>query len=225
MQPWVDKSGYSGQNSLQYDKSLSYLNRYESHQQRAGSSNSSGFRTQSERPLQDPFISKQNQAYNSSPMTHQFSPIPTQDYDTPFDGADVLNLLNSASYSDAVYSDDLNPDSTTYLSHRHQVDTQHGLAELQKLKQWKDFILSDDIVGYLEKSTYTEDIYGMPIIGDLIQEAKEEIAQDKPHKAVERLNMIRLHLVQNASGDAEKAAKYAASMKGDEWTKMFTQSL
>ncbi|KAI8890663.1 hypothetical protein K501DRAFT_281646 [Backusella circina FSU 941] len=219
MQPWVDKSGYSGQSSIHYDRNLSYLNQYES--QRAGSS-SSGFRTQSKQPLQEPFTSKQNQTYTPS---HIFSPIPTQDQHTSLDGADVLNLLNSTSYSDAVHSDDLNPDSMTYLSHRHQVDTQHGLAELQKLKQWKEFLLSDDIVGYLANATYIEDIYGVPVIGDLIQEAKEEVAQDKPHKAVERLNMIRLHLVHSASGDANRAAKQAASMKGEEWSKVFTQSL
>ncbi|KAI9273245.1 hypothetical protein EDC94DRAFT_690216 [Helicostylum pulchrum] len=75
----------------------------------------------------------------------------------------------------------------SYISHRHQVDTQHGLAEKEKLALW------------------FEDVYSILVLGQLINQTQEEIKQHK-HDAIDKLSMIRNHLVHKANGDFELAA-------------------
>ncbi|KAI8081114.1 hypothetical protein BDF21DRAFT_418420 [Thamnidium elegans] len=219
MQPWADKSsGSHTTNTLHYDKTLSHLNNNVQHQ-----SSSSGFRTARDTttvPLSSSssleFETRGKQASNYS-----FEPAYTYHQNISLtDGAEVMSFLNSQSYSDQVYSDDLRPDSMSYISHRHQVDTQHGLAEKEKLSQ---LFGTEDIVEYLKNTTYTDDIYGIPVLGQLIKQAQEEMKQHK-HVAIDRLSMIRNHLVHKANGDFELAAQNAFGMTQNDWSNTFLDS-
>lgn len=218
MQPWADKSSGSHTNTLHYDKTLSHLNN-NVHQQ---SSSSSGFRTARDTTVPSfDFETREKQGSSSSNNYNFFTQ--QQQHTMPLtDGAEVMSFLNSQSYSDQVYSDDLRPDSMSYISHRHQVDTQHGLAEKEKLSL---LFGTEDIVEYLKNTTYTEDVYGIPVLGQLIKQAQEEIKQ-QPHKqvAIERLSMIRNHLVYKANGDFELAAQNAFGMSQGDWSSTFLDS-
>ncbi|KAI9273784.1 hypothetical protein EDC94DRAFT_579759 [Helicostylum pulchrum] len=85
------------------------------------------------------------------------------------------------SYSDQVYINYLRLDSTiSYISHRHQVDTRHGLAEKERLALWFG----------LAQRTWSN---------------TRRIKQHK-HDAIDKLSMIRNHLVHKANGDFELVA-------------------
>jgi hypothetical protein len=232
MQSWVDKASTS--NSLHYDKTLSYLNSQHASSSLSSSSSSShqkGFRTAAPAPGSRIATEKELDDYNkySSFASHHFSPLITPpQYESPLDGSDVLSFLNSTEYSDHIHGDDLKPDSMTYISHRHQQDTHQALSEKEKLQQhWTaELLAAEDIVEYLQNADYTQDIYGIPVLGQWIREAKEEILKDDSHKkiAVERLNMIRHHLVQKAMGDPELAARNALQMTQNDWSSSFLDS-
>ncbi|GAA5797019.1 hypothetical protein EDC94DRAFT_594528 [Helicostylum pulchrum] len=219
MQPWADKSSGSHTNTLHYDKTLSHLNN--NVQQQSSSSSSNGFRTARDTTSTVPsFEFETREKQGSSSNNYSFFE-PAQQQTMPLtDGAEVMSFLNSQSYSDQVYSDDLRPDSMSYISHRHQVDTQHGLAEKEKLRL---LFGTEDIVEYLKNTTYTEDVYNIPVLGQLIKQAQEEIKQHK-HVAIDRLSMIRNHLVHKANGDFELAAKNAFGMTQDDWSDTFLDS-
>ena len=110
------------------------------------------------------------------------------------------------------------------------MDTQHALSEKEKLQyHWTTGLLSaEDIVEYLKNTNYTEDIYGIPIIGQWVKEAKEEAMQESASTAeskkvaIERLNMIRNHLIQKANGDPNLAAKNAIEMTENDWSSSFS---
>jgi hypothetical protein len=243
MQPWIEKANSgssSGSSSLHFDKTLSHLNHHSSQQQQQQqSSSSSGFRTSSPSSRNMNMSSTQNVSKEYIPLSQQspynylpynFSPLPTSsDMISLTDGSDVLNFLNSTEYSEHVHGDDLRPDSMSYISHRHQMDTQHGLSEKEKLSQWTaELMATEDIVEYLRTANYTDDIYGIPVIGQWIKEAKEEVDQestsDHNKKAIARLSMIRNHLVEKASGNIELAAENAFRMNESDWSSTFLDS-
>jgi hypothetical protein len=242
MQPWIDKAGGSSSHNstLHYDKNLSHINNYH-HPQSSQQQSTNGFRTSStsssSRDMMNTSTTASNSQYTngmpslSKPFeSYNFSPIySSSDMMSLSDGSDVLSYLNSTNYSEDVHGDDLRPDSVSYISHRHQVDTQHALAEQEKLGQWTtDLMATDDIVEYLRNTNYTDDIYGIPVLGQWIKEAKEEVMEDKTSenskKAIARLSMIRNHLVEQASGDFELAAQNAFRINENDWSSKFLDS-
>lgn len=221
MQPWTEKGGSSTSHSssLQYDRTLSHLNHHPSGQQ---SSSSSGFRTARDNlSTSSDYTEETKTVQNMS--NYSFSPVNTSsDMMSLSDGAEVMSFLNSTSYSDHIHGDDLRPDSMSYISHRHQIDTQHGLAEKEKLTM---LMGTEDIVEYLRNTTYTDDIYGLPVIGQYIKEAKKAIENGGHSKiAIDRLSMIRNHLVEKAHGDFNLAAQNAFRMKENDWSATFLDS-
>lgn len=221
MQPWTDKAGSSQTSSLHYDKSLSHLPSYTTDTSTGRNHTTGKFRT-----LKEPtkFTSDfESMDPTTTQFTHNFFPSPpptTTNSISLSDGGDVLSFLNSTSYSDQVYQDDLRPDSMSYISHRHQMDTQHALAEREK---WISGLLgATDIVAYLEERLYIDDVYGIPVLGQLIKEAQEEIKQsDHTRIAVDRLSMLRNHLVQGALGDVELAVRNAFDLNENDWSSEF----
>lgn len=236
MQPWAEKGSSSSPgnaNSLHYDKTLSYLNNKQSSSS-SSSPKQQGFRTPASHsniaPIDQDEVDHDRRNQYSSFASERFSPmINPPIYENLMDGSDVLSFLNSAEYSDRVHGDDLRPDSSSYISHRHQQDTQQALSEKEKLQRhWTtELLATEDIVAYLQNADYTEDIYGIPVLGQWIREAQKEIQQDDPHHkkvAVERLAMIRQHLVQKANGDPDLAARNAFQMTQHDWTSTFFDS-
>ncbi|KAL0141569.1 hypothetical protein V8B55DRAFT_1490352 [Mucor lusitanicus] len=241
MQPWMDKTtATTSKNSLHFDHTLSHLQQpgSTSQQQPLYKKDIHGFRTLTKGKEKEAFTFDEPQAYTPSQTAFSdYQPAPPigsqfNAYDDPLDGSEVLNFLNAGTaYSDHIHGDDLRPDSTTYISHRHQVDTQHALSEREKLQHhWTTGLLSaEDIVDYLQNTNYTDDIYGIPLIGQWIKEAKEEAKQQKQPNtaeskrvAIERLNMIRQHLIQKANGDPNLAAKNAIEMTENDWSSSFS---
>lgn len=237
MQPWMDKTtATTSKSSLHFDHTLSHLQ--SSQQQPLYKSDMSGFRTLAKGKGKESFDFDEPQAYTPSQKLfseHRFAlPIDSHfnAYDDPLDGSEVLNFLNSGTaYSDHIHGDDLRPDSTTYISHRHQMDTQHALSEKEKLDHhWTTGLLSaEDIVDFLQNTNYTDEIYGIPVIGQWIKEAKEEaMQQEQPNTAeskrvaIARLDMIRHHLIQTAHGDPTLAAKNAIAMTENDWSSSFS---
>ncbi|KAG2208724.1 hypothetical protein INT47_007823 [Mucor saturninus] len=219
MQPWTEKGGSSSrhQSSLNYDHTLSHINQPHQQQQQP----SKGFRTARDSGSSSNYVEDETRQRS----TNEFSPVYTNNSDmlNLGDGADVMNFLNSKSYSDEVYGDDLRPDSMSYISHRHQMDTQHGFAEKEKTLAL--LMETEDIVEYLKKTTYTDDIYGIPVLGQYIKEAKEAVENGAHSKiAVERLNMIRNHLVEKSHGDFNLAAQNAFRINPNDWSSDFLDS-
>ncbi|CAO3586918.1 unnamed protein product [Absidia cylindrospora] len=150
---------------------------------------------------------------------------------SPMDGSEVSAMFNDPSGHDEVYSDDLVADSMSYRSYQHQSDHQHSVAELEKQRQrqMEEWILTDDIISYIEKhdSTYVDDIYGLPpVIAQLVKEAKEELNEngdgtDGQKKAVSRLQMIRDHLIGRSQGNRTLAVQQGLQMKSDDWASFF----
>ncbi|ORZ17250.1 hypothetical protein BCR42DRAFT_414239 [Absidia repens] len=150
---------------------------------------------------------------------------------SPMDGSEVSAIFNDPSGHDEVYSDDLVAGSMSYRSYQHQSDHQHSLSELEKQRQrqMEEWILTDDIISYIEKhdSTYVDDIYGLPpVIAQLVKEAKEELNQngdgtDGQKKAVSRLQMIRDHLIGRSQGNRTLAVQQGLQMKSDDWASFF----
>lgn len=236
MQPWIDKasgsSGGSKSSTLHYDRTLSHLHHYNPSSSSSSSTSSlNGFRTHQQQQADK--IS-QNQ-YPTTTIEQQprskfdFSPIQHSNNQmfSYTDGADVMNFLNSTEYSDEVHGDDLRPDSMSYISHRHQLDTQQGLSEREKLNHhWTtELMAAEDIVEYLMTTNYTEDIYAIPIIGQWIKEAKKEIEIDKTSenskKAIARLSMIRNHLLVNEASGNNNALKM---INESDWSLAFFES-
>lgn len=225
MQPWTEKGGSSsGHNgSLHYDRTLSHLNHHPlSSQQQSSSSGSNGFRTARDNSTTSSNYTEENKSSQKVP-SYNFLPVNTNsDMMSLSDGSEVMSFLNSTRYSDHVHGDDLRPDSMSYISHRHQIDTQHGLAESEKLIE---LMGAEDIVEYLRTTNYTDDIYGIPVLGQYIKEAKEVIENTGHSKiAIERLSMIRNHLVEKAHGDIALAAQNAFGMNENDWSASFLDS-
>ncbi|KAI8343658.1 hypothetical protein BC941DRAFT_411951 [Chlamydoabsidia padenii] len=152
---------------------------------------------------------------------------------SPMDGSQVLALLNESSgaYDKEVHGDDLVAGSMSYQSYQHQSDHQHSLSEfeIQKRRAMEEWILTDDIIAYIEKhdSSYVDDVYGLPpVIANLVKEAKEELKQggdgtDGQQKAINRLQMIRNHLIGRSRGNFTMAVQQGLQMKEDDWAALF----
>ncbi|CAO3638069.1 unnamed protein product [Cunninghamella echinulata] len=175
---------------------------------------------------------------NNNSMTNELIPGSQQHLQlaamSAMDGSEVLSFLNDAPsevYHEEIHGDDLREGSMSYRSYQHQADHQHSLAELEKRRQqsMEAWLLSDDIVNYIEKydSTYIDDVYGLPpVIENLIKEAKEELKEennqeDAPLKAVHRLQMIRNHLMGVANGNKSVAVQQGLNMNNDDWASLF----
>lgn len=85
-----------------------------------------------------------------------------------------------------------------------------------------ELLTTEDIVDYLLNTNYTEDIYGIPILGQYIKEAKQEASAEGTHKAVERLSMIRRHLMSESNGNVQAATQKLFEMKENDWSSFFS---
>ncbi|SAM02056.1 hypothetical protein [Absidia glauca] len=150
---------------------------------------------------------------------------------SPMDGSEVLAMLDESTgvYDQEVHGDDLVAGSMSYQSYHHQSDHQHSIAEFEKQRQrqMEEWILTDDIIAYIEKqdSSYVDDVYGLPpMIANLVKEAKEELKQgdtDGQQKAVSRLQMIREHLIGRSQGNRTLAFQQGLQMKESDWAALF----
>lgn len=242
-------------NTLHHDRTLATGSRY--NPVSAMNQSSSSFRSKTSNPVHtsnynqefDQFTStsfssssKPNVAYsmipNNNSTTNELIPGSQRHLQlaamSAMDGSEVLSFLNDAPsevYHEEIHGDDLREGSMSYRSYQHQADHQHSLAELEKRRQqsMEAWLLSDDIVDYIEKydSTYIDDVYGLPpMIENLIKEAKEELKEgnnqeDAPLKAVHRLQMIRNHLMGVANGNKSVAVQQGLSMKNEDWASLF----
>ncbi|KAI8388516.1 uncharacterized protein BYT42DRAFT_560322 [Radiomyces spectabilis] len=118
------------------------------------------------------------------------------------DGIEVQSFLENGDYYDEIYGDDLNPCSSTYATWSHQLDHRHSLAENHKLGH----LVADDTVEYLHFASYIDDIYGLPSpLSSPMKEARQEEDENVPRQfAVERLTMVRKHLLERAHTGPEK---------------------
>ncbi|KAI9261439.1 hypothetical protein BDA99DRAFT_560315 [Phascolomyces articulosus] len=249
MLPWSDKGGgasSSSSSTLRRDENIASSSQYRS---QSSNADSSRFRSQQQQAQQVPldqgfdtfgsnssnnplgFNSMHHPQQGSRFINNQAPPLPEHNIN---DGADIQAFLNSTAYSDEVYGDDLVPDSTAYLSHRHQVDHHHSMAEQQRLHQWQDLLQAEDIVAYLQEMRYTDDIYGAPpLVEELIKEAQKEVTQeDSYHQgntdqnrttAIQRLTMVRDHLMAEARGNVETAIKQSQQLQQDDWEQIFSR--
>ncbi|KAG2184071.1 hypothetical protein INT44_009086 [Umbelopsis vinacea] len=127
------------------------------------------------------------------------------DLTNPDDSILIHELLQSREYTDAVYSPS---PSQPYIPNAPIPSQQsnHYLANL---------IEAEDIEKYLSQTTYTDDVYSLPVFfQQLIREAKEEIAENKSNSddtehvqiALSRLRMVRDHILSQNGGDVKKAS-------------------
>ncbi|KAI8148963.1 hypothetical protein BJV82DRAFT_663312 [Fennellomyces sp. T-0311] len=233
MLPWSDKGGGSSSTSIQRDENLATGSQYRP----APPGESSRFRSQPQQPPRfddhgfDTFGSQQQP--RSNPLhfpSMQQAPLMNDPAPSMNDGADIQAFLNSTAYTDELYGDDLAQTSVTYGSHRHQVDHAHAVAEQQRKHQWQDLLQAEDIVAYLQEMRYTDDIYGAPpAVEALIKEAQKEIAEPAADTeqsrvtAVDRLAMVRNHLMGQAGGRVEEAVKQGQQMQQDDWEQIFSK--
>ncbi|CAB4485048.1 hypothetical protein RhiirA5_418017 [Rhizophagus irregularis] len=110
------------------------------------------------------------------------------------DGNEIIGFLNSNDYTNQVYNEEFNQ---TTLNGKE--DSKFILEE---------FLENEDIEKYLLKTTYTDDVYGIPkFLKKLIIEAKNELNNNKNDQdenitlkhqrtAIERLKMVRDHLIE-----------------------------
>ncbi|RHZ86228.1 hypothetical protein Glove_53g18 [Diversispora epigaea] len=121
------------------------------------------------------------------------------------DGDKVLDFLNSNFYTIEIY------DTNDELFSCNNLNNLQMELETQDLN---DFMESSDIITYLNKTRYTDDVYGSPLfLKKLIKEAKDELVKvtetSDIHQniAIKRLKMVRDHLIkikerkENIGGD------------------------
>lgn len=125
----------------------------------------------------------------------------------PYDGSVVSDMLNSPNYTDLVYSST----PSTPIS-RTPTSAQHSNLYLANLLE------AEDIVNYLSQATYTDDVYDLPMyVQELITQAKEEVVANdskpkddkKAQSAIDRLKMLREHLLIRSGGDVMQASTAA----------------
>ncbi|ORX49777.1 hypothetical protein DM01DRAFT_339174 [Hesseltinella vesiculosa] len=237
---FADKGGTSTlHNSSHLDQTLATGSHYT---QSSSTSSYQGFRdtNKGKTPLS---LNQEFQQFSSSPIhassshLESLKPAPPPDPSvlasiiSPLDGAEVFAFLDHGDYEQEVNGDDLIEGSMSYRSYQHQADHQHSLAELalQRQRALETWMLSEDIVDYIDKSdsAYVDDVYGLPpVIQSLVKEAKEELNAGAPGeastgRAVNRLRMIRDHLISRSQGDPRLAAQQTMSMSNDDWASMF----
>ncbi|KAI7863932.1 hypothetical protein BDF14DRAFT_1838716 [Spinellus fusiger] len=230
---WSEKPGSSRHTTLQHDELLAESSHYSSSTQ----GQKPVFRTTTtsvrHHDMGLPWTVKDTTpVYSLLEKGSILQPQLLHDSQPMMDGGEVQALLNSSHFSDAVYSDDLYAESTTYTSYHHSLDHEHSLAEKmlsQQQKTLENLLSAEDIVAYLQDTRYTNDIHGLPPnVQSLIKEAREEVQQDhesshKPRHAVHRLEMIRAHLMKSAQGNTKVAAQNA--LKENEWDHYFMDKI
>jgi hypothetical protein len=130
---------------------------------------------------------------------------PLNDLTNPEDSILIQELLHSREYTDAVYSPS---PSQPYIPNAPVLSQQPNLY-------LANLIETDDIEKYLLQTTYTDDVYSLPVFfQQLIREAKEEVAENKSNSddtehvrtALSRLRMVRDHILLQNFGDVRKAS-------------------
>ncbi|KAG0172759.1 hypothetical protein DFQ29_008263 [Apophysomyces sp. BC1021] len=222
MNPWSDKAGPSTQKSIRHDETLASTSRYTP----TTSTSQEAFRThrgQATGGLDDGSFESFGQSQSSGTFfgnRGSFEPVGNP-AERVVDGADIQAFLNTTAYTDELHGDDMDPTSSSYRSYRHQNDHEHSIAEKERQNQLSHFFQVGDIVSYLQESSYVDDIYGLPpALQSLVKEAQQEIQNDdgqNPRKAVERLRMVRQHLVGRAQGNTVSAVQQATQMNDSEW--------
>lgn len=153
------------------------------------------------------FNSKSRASIPFTPELPQYSmkEAPLNDLTNPDDSILIQELLQSREYTDAVYSPSPSQPNIANAS----IPSQQSNVYLANLLE------AEDIEKYLSQTTYTDDVYSLPVFfQQLIREAKEEVAENKSNSddtehvrtALSRLQMVRDHILSQNSGDIRKAA-------------------
>ncbi|RIA91254.1 hypothetical protein C1645_822317 [Glomus cerebriforme] len=143
------------------------------------------------------------------------------------EGNEILGILNTNNYTNQVYNEDFNQ-----ITSKRQKDY-NFLGNSGNIKfDLEEFLESEDIQKYLLKTSYTDDVYGIPIIlKELINEAKDELNNQnvkddndntlkQQSTAIERLKMVRDHLIEKRklnNGNNDDDDKLLNNWL-DEWT-------
>lgn len=173
----------------------------------------SSFRS-SHAPL-NPAIQDEWSEFNSGyRASTQFAPDRVQRGDPiiesphPEDSRCIQEFLRSQDYTNSVYS--ISPARSSISI--TPVSAEHTNLYLANLLE------AEDIEHYLAQSTYTDDVYDLPeYIQRLITEAKEEVRlneskpedTEKTRSALNRLKMVRAHLLTQSGGDIMQASTAA----------------
>ncbi|CAJ0745910.1 21141_t:CDS:2 [Entrophospora sp. SA101] len=118
------------------------------------------------------------------------------------DGREIIEFLNSNNYTSEIYDNTVEEEEREIAN----IDA-NASSHSYNYKDVEGFLESEDILEYLKQTRYTDDVYGIPkFIKKLIKEARDEMLNDNdqnnPHQktALERLKMIRDHLLMNRDG-------------------------
>ncbi|CAJ0905982.1 1910_t:CDS:2 [Entrophospora sp. SA101] len=149
-------------------------------------------------------ISNQNQSNSNNNnndlyLEDSISEFQKEDDD---DGREIIEFLNSNNYTSEIYDNTVEEEEREIAN----IDA-NASSHSYNYKDVEGFLESEDILEYLKQTRYTDDVYGIPkFIKKLIKEARDEMLNDNdqnnPHQktALERLKMIRDHLLMNRDG-------------------------
>lgn len=152
------------------------------------------------------FNSNSRESVTFTPKMPQYGTeeVSLNDLSNPDDSILIQELLQSREYTDAVYS----PSPSQPNIENTSIPSQQPNVYLANLLE------AEDIEQYLAQTTYTDDVYALPVFFQrLIREAKEEVAGNKSNSddtehvrsALSRLQMVRDHLLSQNNGDVRKA--------------------
>ncbi|KAG9296942.1 hypothetical protein G9A89_006897 [Geosiphon pyriformis] len=143
------------------------------------------------------------------------------------DGTEVLSFLNSGEYTHEVYKPfDMDLFELMEGHSRHFSSNLNHLPNAA-LSYLDGLLETEDIMGYLSEIRYSDDIYGLPeFFTHLIHEAKNEISKNKGKEvdqgntdeihqtAIERLRMLRNHLVETRNKNKNSGIKKFREVNG-----------
>ncbi|RUP49112.1 hypothetical protein BC936DRAFT_143270 [Jimgerdemannia flammicorona] len=163
------------------------------------------------------------QEYNS----YLSSPHPYSHPDHGHDGAAVLDFLSRpTAYADEVYAFS---DSDLSSSRFSTPDRSTSLTPPTALSSiyLTNLITTEDVATYLAQTTYTDDVHELPLfLQRLISEARKEVALERSgegaggdvaqHRALDRLKMVREHLLMKIGGDVGMIPRDVGSVLSEE---------
>ncbi|GAB5587501.1 hypothetical protein Unana1_02401 [Umbelopsis nana] len=149
-----------------------------------------------------------NSQFTPERLQHTVERGPIIEAPHPEDSRIIQEFLCSQDYTDCVYS--ISPP-------RSSISITPASAEHPNL-YFANLLEAEDIESYLAQTTYSDDVYELPLyIQRLITEAKEEAVvndskpqdTEKARTALNRLRMVRDHLLTQNGGDVMQASTAA----------------
>ncbi|RUS17986.1 hypothetical protein BC937DRAFT_89265 [Endogone sp. FLAS-F59071] len=143
-------------------------------------------------------------------------PLHTQ----PPDGTAVFDFLSHpTAYTNSVHS----PSPSDLSSSRYSApESVRSLVDPAPLNL-ANLLAVEDVGAYLARTTYTDDVYELPVfLQRMINEAREEVVGGEKdnekiqHRALDRLNMMRKHLLVKVEGDIGMIPRNVGSVLSEE---------